>query len=109
MNELPWLHPARVAALEDALSRRILVIDDNATSREVIARHVRAYGAEPVMAAGAEEADTLLAAGERLVGRGVVAYDFRADPGALVVDPLRVIVDERGQRFFKLGFVEIGE
>ena len=27
MNELPWLHPARVAALEDALSRRILVID----------------------------------------------------------------------------------
>src|SRR3546814_10618051 len=27
MNELPWLHPARVAALEDAASRRILVID----------------------------------------------------------------------------------
>ena len=27
MNELPWLHPARVAALEDALSRRILVLD----------------------------------------------------------------------------------
>ncbi|HET7655789.1 MAG TPA: homocysteine S-methyltransferase family protein [Luteimonas sp.] len=27
MNELDWLHPARVAALEDALSRRILVLD----------------------------------------------------------------------------------
>ena len=27
MNGLPWLHPARVAALEDALSRRILVLD----------------------------------------------------------------------------------
>jgi len=27
MNPLPWLHPARVAALEDALSRRILVLD----------------------------------------------------------------------------------
>ena len=24
---LPWMHPARVAALEDALARRILVID----------------------------------------------------------------------------------
>ena len=27
MKELDWLHPARVAALEDALSRRILVLD----------------------------------------------------------------------------------
>jgi 5-methyltetrahydrofolate--homocysteine methyltransferase len=27
MNALPWVHPARVAALEDALSRRILVLD----------------------------------------------------------------------------------
>ena len=27
MNELPWLHPARVAALERALRERILVID----------------------------------------------------------------------------------
>ena len=27
MNALPWLHPARVAALEDALANRILVID----------------------------------------------------------------------------------
>ena len=27
MNELPWLHPSRVAALEQALSRRILVLD----------------------------------------------------------------------------------
>ena len=27
MNELPWLHPARVASLEGALRERILVID----------------------------------------------------------------------------------
>ncbi len=27
MNELPWLHPARVAALENALNERILIID----------------------------------------------------------------------------------
>src|SRR3546814_17687639 len=27
MNQLPWLHPDRVAALESALAERILVID----------------------------------------------------------------------------------
>jgi PAS domain S-box-containing protein len=44
--------------------RRVLVIDDNATSRDVLARHVRSFGGEPVGVASAAEADARLAAGE---------------------------------------------
>lgn len=44
--------------------RRVLVIDDNATSREVLARHVRSFGAEPTCVASAAEADARVAAGD---------------------------------------------
>lgn len=44
--------------------RRVLVVEDNATSRDVIARHLKFFGAEPVCAATAAEADAKLATGE---------------------------------------------
>lgn len=44
--------------------RRVLVVEDNATSRDVIARHLKFFGAEPVCAATAAEADAKLAGGE---------------------------------------------
>ena len=45
--------------------RRVLVIDDNATSRDVIERHMRHFGAQPVGAASAAEADARIAGGEK--------------------------------------------
>jgi CheY-like chemotaxis protein len=45
--------------------RRVLVVDDNATSRDVLARHVRYFGGEGTTVASAAEADARLAAGER--------------------------------------------
>lgn len=45
--------------------RRILVVDDNAASRDVLARHLRHFRAEAVGVAGAAEAEEKLAAGAR--------------------------------------------
>jgi CheY-like chemotaxis protein len=54
--------------LEDGLphlaGKRILVVDDNATNREIVARHARSWGMEPVMAELAPDALALIDAGE---------------------------------------------
>ena len=46
--------------------KRILVIDDHATQRAVVARHVRHFGAEPICATSADEADDCIASGSRI-------------------------------------------
>ncbi|ACB74121.1 response regulator [Opitutus terrae] len=45
--------------------RRVLVVDDNATSRDVLARHLRYFGAEPICVASTTDGDARLANGER--------------------------------------------
>ena len=44
--------------------KRILVVDDNATNREIVARHARSWGMEPVVAELPSEALALVEAGE---------------------------------------------
>jgi len=44
--------------------KRILVVDDNATNREIVIRHARAWGMEPVAVEHPSEALSLIAAGE---------------------------------------------
>jgi signal transduction histidine kinase/CheY-like chemotaxis protein len=44
--------------------KRILVVDDNATNREIVTRHARSWGTEPVAVALASEALALIEAGE---------------------------------------------
>ena len=55
--------------LNDGLShlagKRILVVDDNATNREIVSRHARSWGMEPVVAGLPSEALALVEAGER--------------------------------------------
>jgi PAS domain S-box-containing protein len=59
--------PTRIA-LDDALpqlaGKRILVVDDNATNREIVTRHARSWGMEPVALELPSEALELVAAGE---------------------------------------------
>jgi PAS domain S-box-containing protein len=59
--------PARVA-LEEALpqlaGKRILVVDDNATNREIVSRQARSWRMEPVAVERPSEALALIAAGE---------------------------------------------
>lgn len=52
------------AATATLAGRRVLVIDDNATSRDLIARHLRHFRAEPATAADTAEADARLGRGE---------------------------------------------
>jgi CheY-like chemotaxis protein/HPt (histidine-containing phosphotransfer) domain-containing protein len=56
-------------ALDDALpqlaGKRILVVDDNATNREIVSRHARSWGMEPVAVELPTRALDLVAAGER--------------------------------------------
>ena len=55
--------------LNDGLShlagKRILLVDDNATNREIVSRHARSWGMEPVVAGLPSEALALVDAGER--------------------------------------------
>jgi CheY-like chemotaxis protein len=54
--------------LEDGLpqlaAKRILIVDDNATNREVVTRHARSWGMEPVAVERPSEALALVEAGE---------------------------------------------
>jgi PAS domain S-box-containing protein len=54
--------------LDDGLSylagKRILVVDDNATNREIVTRHARSWGMEPVAAELPADALALITAGE---------------------------------------------
>jgi PAS domain S-box-containing protein len=59
--------PAKIA-LEDGLAqlagKRVLVVDDNATNREIVTRHARSWGMEPVAVELPAEALALVEAGE---------------------------------------------
>jgi PAS domain S-box-containing protein len=59
--------PARISA-QDALPRlsgkRILVVDDNATNREIVSRQARSWGMEPVAVELPSQALALIEAGE---------------------------------------------
>jgi PAS domain S-box-containing protein len=60
--------PARLAdqgALPQLAGKRILVVDDNATNREIVARHARSWNMEPVPVASAAEALALIEQGEK--------------------------------------------
>jgi PAS domain S-box-containing protein len=60
--------PARLAdedTLPQLAGKRILVVDDNATNREIVARHARSWNMEPVSVAGATEALALVEQGEK--------------------------------------------
>jgi PAS domain S-box-containing protein len=59
--------PARIS-LDDALPRlagkRVLVVDDNATNREIVSRHARSWAMEPVAVELPSDALELITAGE---------------------------------------------
>ena len=59
--------PARIA-LDDSLphlaGKRILIVDDNATNREIVTRHARSWGMEPVSVELPLEALELISSGE---------------------------------------------
>ncbi len=61
--------PARFSEYEglpQLAGKRILVVDDNATNREIVIRQTRAWAMEPVAVEGPLEALALITAGERL-------------------------------------------
>jgi PAS domain S-box-containing protein len=62
--ELPT-RPTVDDSLPQLLGKRVLVVDDNATNREIVTRHARAWEMEPVAVAGGAEALVLIDAGER--------------------------------------------
>jgi CheY-like chemotaxis protein len=51
--------------LPQLAGKRILVVDDNATNREIVTRHARSWGMEPVAVELPSEALALVEAGER--------------------------------------------
>jgi CheY-like chemotaxis protein/HPt (histidine-containing phosphotransfer) domain-containing protein len=60
--------PSQIAfeeGLPALAGRRILVVDDNATNREIVTRHARSWGMEPVSVEFPSEALALIEAGEQ--------------------------------------------
>jgi signal transduction histidine kinase/CheY-like chemotaxis protein/HPt (histidine-containing phosphotransfer) domain-containing protein len=60
--------PARTAArghLPELSGKRILIVDDNATNREIVTRQTRSWEMEPLAVEGSFEALELISAGER--------------------------------------------
>jgi PAS domain S-box-containing protein len=62
--ELP-MRRAADDALTQLLGKRVLIVDDNATNREIVTRHGRAWGMEPVAVESGAAALALVDAGER--------------------------------------------
>jgi len=62
--ELPT-RPAADETLTQLLGKRVLVVDDNATNREIVTRHARAWRMEPVAVESGAEALALIDGGER--------------------------------------------
>ena len=62
--ELP-LPPVQGIVQPSLEGKRVLVVDDNATNREIVRRQTRSWGMEPVLAALGSRALELLDAGER--------------------------------------------
>jgi len=61
----PRARPGRPAALQDVTGRRLLIVDDNASSRRILAAVALSWGMRPTAVAGAHDALTLLDQGER--------------------------------------------
>jgi PAS domain S-box-containing protein len=58
--------PRRAAADETLLlGKRVLVVDDNATNREIVTRHARAWGMEPMAVESGPEALALIDGGKQ--------------------------------------------
>ncbi len=60
--------PTRIAldeALPQLAGKRVLVVDDNATNREIVSRHTRSWGMEPVAVERPAEAVALIEQGEQ--------------------------------------------
>jgi PAS domain S-box-containing protein len=60
--------PTRVAvqsALPQLAGKRVLLVDDNATNREIVARHTRSWGMEPVAIASPSKALARIKEGEK--------------------------------------------
>ncbi|HEX3976939.1 MAG TPA: GAF domain-containing protein, partial [Solirubrobacteraceae bacterium] len=55
----------RDEALPHLAGKRMLVVDDNAMNREIVTRHARSWGMEPIMAELPSQALALIEAGER--------------------------------------------
>ena len=85
--------PTKIA-LDDGLphlaGKRILIVDDNATNREIVTRHARSWGMEPLAVELPAEALELIArrrAVRRRRARHDDAGDGRARPGGRDPDP----------------------
>ena len=95
----------QAASIPNALSgRRVLVIDDNATSREVIARHLRHFRCEPICVASAEDAESRLTSGES-IDLALVDYRMPVTDGVTWARQLA----SRGVRFPILLLNALGE
>ncbi len=92
------------AAPSELTGRRILVVDDNATSREVMARHLRYYGSKPVCVASADEATERLTAGDHF-DAALVDYRMPDTPGLALARQLA----SRAKRFPVLLLHPLGE
>jgi PAS domain S-box-containing protein len=86
------------------VGRRVLVIDDNATSRNVLARHLCHFGIEPVCLASTAEADLRLEAKE-IFGLALVDLHMADSDGASWARA----VARRGKRFPILVLNVLGE
>ena len=58
-------HPGARDHLPQLSGKRILIVDDNATNREIVTRQARSWEMEPVAVEGAFEALELMSSGER--------------------------------------------
>jgi PAS domain S-box-containing protein len=88
--------PTQIArdALPQLDGKRILVVDDNATNREIVARHARSWGMEPVAVEQPSEALALVAAGERF-DVGVLDMMMPEMDGVALAREIRRYRDER--------------
>ena len=62
---MPHASAARRQASASSQGKRLLVVDDNATNREIVSRQARSWGMQAVAVELPSEALALIAAGER--------------------------------------------
>jgi len=89
--------PTRAAsqgALPQLTGKRILVVDDNATNREIVARHARSWGMEPVAIASPSEALARIEEGEAF-DVAVVDLVMPEMDGLALAHEIRRLRDER--------------
>ncbi|MEM9214805.1 MAG: response regulator [Cyanobacteria bacterium P01_F01_bin.150] len=79
---------------DQLLGRRVLVVDDNATNRRILALQTQAWGMEPVTVASGQEALAILKQGERF-DIGLLDMQMPEMDGATLAAEIR-------QQYFKL-------